>query len=155
MLELHAIDLAELVTALQDQSVDHHHWHINPETGEVILWTEDGGDGQTSIDLDDVDLIGIDPLPSYAWHEDMADFAARVSDERAGRRLMRAIDGKGAFRRFKAELHDEYPDLLAAWYEFRDSRANRRAVEWLVDHSLVADDAAARYMAEHPDPAVP
>jgi hypothetical protein len=49
----------------------------------------------------------------------MADFADRVSDERAGRRLARAIQGKGAFRRFKAELAEEYPHLLPGWYAFR------------------------------------
>jgi hypothetical protein len=32
-----------------------------------------------------------------------------ITDERAGRRLARAIQGKGAFRRFKDELHEEYP----------------------------------------------
>jgi hypothetical protein len=37
----------------------------------------------------------------------MADFADQVSDERAGRRLARAIQGKGAFRRFKAGLQEE------------------------------------------------
>jgi hypothetical protein len=63
----------------------------------------------------------------------MADFAEGISDERAGRRLARAIDGKGAFRRFKDELHEEYPHLLPAWYAFRDVRAKRRAVDWLVD----------------------
>ena len=35
--------------------------------------------------------------------------------------LARAIQGKGAFRRFKDELHEEYPDLLPAWYAFRDA----------------------------------
>ena len=67
------------------------------------------------IDLDDVDLICIDPLPSYVWYQDMADFADRISDDRAGRRLARAIRGRGAFRRFKDELDEEYPDLLQAW----------------------------------------
>jgi hypothetical protein len=43
----------------------------------------------------------------------MADFAERISDKRARRRLARAIDGRGAFRWFKAELHDEYPHLRA------------------------------------------
>jgi hypothetical protein len=42
-----------------------------------------------------------------------------------------AIQGKGAFRRFKDELHDEYPDLLPAWYAFRDIRPKRRSVQWL------------------------
>ena len=85
----------------------------------------------------------------------MADFAERVSDERAGRRLTRAIQGKGAFRRFKDELHEEYPELLPAWHAFRDARARRRAVTWLADNSLIDDEAATRYFDEHPDPDLP
>jgi hypothetical protein len=30
--------------------------------------------------------------------------------------------GKGAFRRFKDQLHEEHPGLLPAWYAFRDAR---------------------------------
>jgi hypothetical protein len=41
--------------------------------------------GQTPVDLDELDLICIDPLPSYIWYQDMADFADQISDERAGR----------------------------------------------------------------------
>lgn len=85
----------------------------------------------------------------------MADFTELVSDERAGRRRARAIQGRGAFRRFKDELHEKFPDLVPPWYTFRDSRARRRAIEWLADNSLIDDDAAGRYLAEHPDPDVP
>jgi hypothetical protein len=41
------------------------------------------------VDLDELDLVCIDPLPSYVWYQDMADFAERISDERVGRRLAR------------------------------------------------------------------
>jgi len=93
----------------------------------VVFWTSDTGiDGQTPVDLDELDLICIDPVPSYICYQDMADFADQVSDERAGRRLARAIQGKGAFRRFKAELQEEYPHPLPAWYAFRDARARGR-----------------------------
>jgi Uncharacterised protein family (UPF0158) len=85
----------------------------------------------------------------------MADFAEGITDERAGRRLLRAIQGKGAFRRFKNELHEEYPDLLPAWYAFRDARAQRRAVQWLADSSLIDDDAASRFLTGLPDPDLP
>ncbi|MEU5942159.1 UPF0158 family protein [Micromonospora sp. NPDC047548] len=80
----------------------------------------------------------------------MADFAERVSDEAAGRRLARAIQGKGAFRRFRDELHEEYPHLLPAWYAFRDVRAQCRAVEWLIDNLLVDDEAGERFVTEQP-----
>jgi hypothetical protein len=156
VLDLSSLDLEDIANALADQNGYEHLWLINPRTGEIVFWTADTGiDGQTPVDLDDLDLVGINPLPSWGWHQDMADFSDAITDERAGRRLAWAIQGKGAFRRFKDELHDEHPDLLPAWYAFRDARAKRRAVQWLADNSLVADDAAARFLAGHPDPDLP
>ena len=92
----------------------------------------------SKLDPDELDLISINPLPSHVWYQDMADFAGGVDDEDAARRLARAIRGKGAFRRFKDELYEEYPDLVPEWHAFRDLRATRRAVEWLVDQGLVS-----------------
>jgi hypothetical protein len=156
VLDLSSLDLEEIATALADQTDYEHRWLINPQTGEVVFWTSDTGiDGQAPVDLDELDLICIDPLPSYIWYQDMADFADQIRDERAGRRLARAIQGKGAFRRFKAELHEENPQLLPAWYAFRDARARRRAVEWLADSSLVDPHAATRFLDEHPEPNAP
>lgn len=158
MLDLAALDLGEIVTALEDQQGYEHHWLINSRTGEIVFWTADCGiDGQHPVDLDDLDpdLVGIHPLPSHVWYEDMADFAEQISDEQAGRRLARAIRGRGAFRHFKDELHEEYPHLVSVWYAFRDARAQRRAVEWLVDNDLVSDADAERFLADHPEPALP
>ena len=157
MLEIDKFDLDEIALALSDQNVYDEHLHlVDPETGEIVLWTRAGGiDGETPVDLDDLDLVAIHPLPSYVWHEDMADFTELVSDDQAARRLARAINGRGAFRRFKDELHEDYPQLLPAWYGFRDARAARRAVDWLLDASLISHDAADTFRAEHPEPAVP
>jgi hypothetical protein len=154
--DLDKFDLDEIATALADQTDYEHRWLIDPRTAETVFWTSDTGvDGQNPVDLDELDLVAIDPLPSYVWYQDMADFAERISDERAGRRLARAINGKGAFRRFRAELHEEYPQLLPAWHAFRDSREKRRAVEWLAGNSLIDDESADRFLADHPDPALP
>jgi Uncharacterised protein family (UPF0158) len=157
--DLSGFDLDEIAAALADQDSYEHAWLVNPDTGEIVFWTVDTGiDGQTPADLDDLDeqgLIGIRPLPSWVWYQDMADFAGRITDERAGRRLGRAIDGRGAFRRFRAELNEEYPGLRLAWHAFRDARAWRRAVEWLADNELIRRDEAARYLASHPDPDLP
>ena len=156
VLGLDSVDLEEIASALAGQVGHEHRWLINPQTGQIAFWTADTGiDGQTPVDLDELDLIGIDPLPSWVWYQDMADFAETITDERAGRRLLRAIQGKGAFRRFKDELHEEYPDLLSAWYAFRDVRARRRAVQWLADNSLIDDEAAERFLTGHPDPGLP
>jgi hypothetical protein len=156
VLDLSSIDLEEIASALADQTDYEHHWLINPRTGQVVFWTfETGIDGQTPVDLDELDLVCIDPLPSWVWYRDMAEFAEAITDERAGRGLLRAIGGKGAFRRFKDELHEEYPDLLPAWPAFRDARAVRRAVRWLAESSLIDDVAAGRFLAGHPDPGLP
>jgi Uncharacterised protein family (UPF0158) len=121
----------------------------------VVRTADTGIDGQIPVDLDELDLVCIGPLPSWVWYQDMADVAEQITDERAGRRLARAIQGKGAFRRFKDELHREYPDLVPVWYAFRDTRAQRRAVQWLADNSLIDCDAADRFLAGHPDPGLP
>jgi Uncharacterised protein family (UPF0158) len=157
VLDLDKFDLDEIATALQDQSDYDHRYLVDPETGKIEFWTEDTGiHGETPVDLDELDhLIAIDPLPSYVWYQDMEDFAEGISDERAQRRLLRAIQGRGAFRHFRAELHEEYQELLPAWYAFRDVRAKRRAVRWLQDNSLVDNETADRFMAENPDPDLP
>jgi hypothetical protein len=156
MLDLDKFDLDEIATALADQTDYEYRWLIDPQTGKTEYWTSEFGiDGQNPVELDELDLIAVDPLPASVWYRDMADFAERVSDEHAQRRLARALHGKGAFRRFRDELHEEYPELLPAWNAFRDNRAKRRAVDWLADNSLIDNDARDRYLAEHPDPAVP
>ncbi len=116
VLDLSGIDLEEIARALADQTGCERHWLISPDTGEITFWTADTGiDGQTPVDLDELDLVVIDPLPSWVWYQDMADFAGGITDERAARRLAGAIEGKGAFRRFKDELHQEYPELVPVW----------------------------------------
>jgi hypothetical protein len=158
VLDLTKIDLEELAAALQDQgqSFYEHVWFVDRETGKLGFWTEDGGvDGEHPIDLDEVDGEIVEAIPSYVWYRDMVDFAEGISDERAGRRLGRALDGRGAFRRFKNELYEEYPELVPAWNAFRDARALQRAVEWLVDNELVDEDAAEHYLADHPEPPLP
>jgi len=53
------------------------------------------------------------------------------------------------------ELPQEQPHLLPAWHTFHETRAQRHAVDWLVDNSLIDDDAATRFLNDHPDPDVP
>jgi hypothetical protein len=66
VLDLSSLDLGEIATALADQTDYEHRWLINPVTGEVVFWTSDTGiDGQNPVDLDELELICIDPLPSY------------------------------------------------------------------------------------------
>ena len=57
------IILDEISFALSDQNLYDEHLHlVNPETGEIVLWTREGGIDRTKpVDLDDLDLIAIRP----------------------------------------------------------------------------------------------
>src|SRR5260370_28572965 len=147
VLELNSLDLEEIALALADQAGYEHRWLINPQTGEIVFWTADTGiDGQTPVDLDELDLVGIDPLPSRIWYQDMADFAEAITDERAGRRRARALQGQGAFRRFQSPLPEEHPGLLPAWYALLDARGTRRSGQWLAGHCRINHDAAGHVL---------
>jgi hypothetical protein len=49
-----------------------------------VFWTSGTGiDGHTPVDLDELDLICVDPLPSYIWYqEDMSSHTASVAFEK-------------------------------------------------------------------------
>ena len=156
MLDLDGIDVEEIATALADQTDYEHRWLIDPRNGQVAFWTSDTGiDGENPVEIDELDLILIDPLASYVWFQDMADFAAGISDTAASRHLMQSLQGRGAFRRFKNDLYQHHPELISAWHALRDVRAQRRAVDWLLDQGLIDNSAAQQFATDHPDPGLP
>jgi hypothetical protein len=150
VLDLGGIDVGEIATAPADQTDFEHRWLIDPRTGQVAFWTSDTGIyGQNPVEIDELDLILIDPLPPSVWFQYMADFAQGISDAVASRKLTQALQGRGAFRRFK-KLYEHHPNLISPWHSLRDVRAQRRAVEWLVDQGLIDDSAAQQFMSDHP-----
>lgn len=153
MLDLHAIDLDTLELALEDNS-GHGQWWIDPETGRV--WFASYDDPNLDDDEGQVaaDARAIEPLPSRFGYGDMEDFLAHVADPRAADLLGRAIAGRGAFRRFKDTLVD-FPELRELWFRFRDTRSRRRAIEFLVDESIVSDADARQTLAGLADPPLP
>jgi len=156
MLDLRGIDIEEIANALADQTDYEHRWLVDPRTGKVAFWTSDTGvDGENPVEIDELDLVVIDPLPSYVWYQDMADFAAGISDSTAARQLTQSLQGRGAFRHFKNHVYEHHPELISAWHAMRDVRAQRRAVQWLVDNGLIDDRVARQFETDHPDPGLP
>ncbi len=76
-------------------------------------------------------------------------FIADVQDERAKDLLWRAIDGKGAFRRFRNTLA-EFPELQTLWFSFHDRAMRRRAIEWLAESGVVEQDEAEKALRLRP-----
>ncbi|MGA8044638.1 MAG: UPF0158 family protein [Dermatophilaceae bacterium] len=156
MLDVDAVDVDDIATALADQTDYDHCWLINPDTGEVVFWTSDTGiDGENPVDIDELDLVMIEPLPPYVWYRDMVDFAEGLSDHDVGRRLSASLHGKGAFRRFKGQVYDRHPELIVSWHAFRDARAHQRAIEWLEDQELIDADTAQQLLSQNPEPDLP
>jgi Uncharacterised protein family (UPF0158) len=119
---------------------NHGEWtcYLDLETGEVrmvpIDRLDDDGDG---LSKDEIDagleagrLIHVEPLGSkveYRWRKE---FAGTVRDARLRDQLEVALDGRGAFRRFKNVLLD-FPAERERWFAFRDERLHATAREWL------------------------
>jgi len=80
-------------------------------------------------------LIRVDPLESreeYAW---MVQFATSVSDPRLRDLLEVALDGRGAFRRFKDVLA-RWPKERECWFAFRDQCLWDAMREWLTENEI-------------------
>jgi predicted nucleotidyltransferase len=150
VLDLEAIDVDDLVQALEDHS-DEQRWWLDPKSGEVVLWN-DWVEEQGEPHPETRGLTPIEPISSREGYADMEDFTLQVRDPRARDLLERAIEGRGAFRRFKDTLFD-FSELRQAWFKFHDARMQRRALEWLADEGLV--DRAAAEAAIPGDPELP
>ncbi len=69
---------------------------------------------------------------SRAGYHDMVQFIGTVDDPHRADRLGIAIEGRGAFRRFK-EVLARWPGELDRWYRYADDRQRGRARAWLAD----------------------
>lgn len=154
-LDLDRLDLAELCHALEDHS-GVMSWWFDPRTGELHMLGDSMWDGEdVGPDFEPpARFRRVDPVDSSESYRDLEEFTVRVRDPRVRELLERAIAGRGAFRRFKDTLA-EFPELRTAWFAFHDTRAERRAVEWLRDEGLVDDEAAERAIATRRDPDLP
>jgi len=149
------IDLDELVDCMQ-QHLDESGFYLDTQTGKIDLVGEDllslveGEEEGEEADADVPDwekaalplaraIAADDPryvaLPEPDPHEDyrlMSRFAAGVEDPHARQRLEDALDGRGAFGRFRRVLGD-YPELRDAWQARQDEATRERALEWLAE----------------------
>lgn len=142
MLDLPSVDVDMLVMALEDHSYDSS-WWFDPTTGRVEYCSVDDDPEE----FESRHLVPIDPEDSREAYQDMADFTHLVGDAQAKDLLLRAIHGRGAFRRFKDTLFD-FPELRQEWFAFHDRRMRRAAIEWLAGRELIAEDVASRAITE-------
>ncbi len=91
-----------------------------------------GGDEQDAPrpDRDPDRWLGVPNVGSREGWRDMADFIGTLDDRVVADRLTDAIDGRGAFSRFRREL-DRHPELIGRWQAFSAECRVGRARSWL------------------------
>lgn len=77
----------------------------------------------------------IEPLGSSVEHGWMEEFAGSITNPRLRDQLEVALDGRGAFRRFKNVLAN-HPGERQRWFAFRAERVRAALLEWLADHGI-------------------
>ena len=145
------INLDELADAMDQLDRDLNEWYLDTQTGKVVLvdtesidleedeeeLDEDAPDWQKDeretarLDKENPDrFVNIPENDRHEAYRLMEDFIATVRDDRANDLLARAIEGKGAFRRFKDTL-SEFPVIRQQWFDFEAARKRQWAEEWL------------------------
>ena len=84
-------------------------------------------------------FIGVPKQESRDGYRDMVDFAESVTDDRLRDLLSVALNGKGAFRRFKDVLYS-YPEEKQRWYDFSEKQVNERVLEWLESEDIEVEE---------------
>jgi hypothetical protein len=94
------------------------------------------GDQQIAmVRADPARYLAIDASPSRIQYQWLDAFIKTVEDPPLHARMEAAVNGKGAFRRFK-DILLTVPDERRRWFEFRDTAMRKRIVDWVQEHGL-------------------
>lgn len=80
-------------------------------------------------------VVAIPNIESHEAYRDMERFIATIKDARLYDQLSYAIQGRGAFGRFKDVLA-EYPAERERWFAFKDNRLKERIRDWLEEYGI-------------------
>ena len=136
MLRPVAVDLDELAGILEGDPL-HGGGRIDLKTGEVwaqaaIEYAREAGEEDEDGADDPERWLSVHGEGSRQSHRDMELFITSMDDPGRADRLTIAIEGRGAFRRFKDVLA-RWPGELERWYALSEERRRGRARSWLTD----------------------
>lgn len=112
MRQLH-VAMDELLDAMEDRS-DAIVPYFNQRTGEVSIWVDPAINEFPQLDPDDPDWVAIPRLESHEAFRVMERFVDGLDEIDVQRQLRGALQGRGAFRRFRDALAG-FPDLRDRW----------------------------------------
>jgi len=114
------------------------HSYLHLSTGEVLRVVDGVADPAMHQRIaSDTSYLRVDPVSSREQYRWMERFIATVTEPDLRGRLVSAIDGKGAFRRFKDVLMS-FPADRERWFQFRTERLRSCMEAWLEAHNLEA-----------------
>jgi len=139
------IDEDECLDALNDNGGEFFHW-LDSETGEVVTIAE----LDDMVDVDEMsDKYDSDPryfaIPKLETHEKyeimvkFAEFAAH-EDKDLAEKLFIALNGQGAFRRFKDAVYSAGKEWVDSWYEWEKESLFEYLDAWLKDLPIDIND---------------
>ncbi len=114
------------------------HSYLHLENGEVIRIVDGIADpGMHQRVMGDTQYLRVEPVSSREQYRWMERFIATVDEGELRDKLVAAIDGKGAFRRFKDVLMS-FPVDRERWFTFRSERLRACMETWLATHGIEA-----------------
>lgn len=140
-ISLNSFFLSELEMALDDNSFLMS-WYIDLQENTVTFISESFEQNEALVELIENDsqgerFIPIPPNTSQNGYAQMERFIEQVKEETVQQVLHKAIDGRGAFSRFRDALFDL--GLDDDWYEFRDREERKNALDWLFKKGLIPE----------------
>jgi hypothetical protein len=129
------VDWEALEDAFENNAPEVHSY-LHLDTGEVLRVVDGIADPEMHARIaSDSNYMRVDPVSSREQYRWMERFIPMVEDPDLRERLTRAIDGKGAFRRFKDVLMSYGPER-ERWFAFRSERLRVFMEAWLGAHTL-------------------
>ncbi len=131
------IDWEALEDAFENNAPEVHSY-LHLVTGEVLRVVDGIADPEMHARIaSDAHYMRVDPVSSREQYRWMERFIPMVDEAELQGRLTAAIDGKGAFRRFKDALMAFGPER-ERWFAFRSERLRVFMEAWLAAHGLYA-----------------
>ena len=131
------VDWEALEDAFENNAPEVHSY-LHLTTGEVLRVVDGVADPQMHARISaDPNYLRIDPVSSREQYRWMERFIPMVDEPELRSKLAHAIDGKGAFRRFKDVLMTYAADR-ERWFAFRSERLRTFMEAWLNAHAIKA-----------------
>src|SRR5882672_2328427 len=129
------VDWEALEDAFENNAPEVHSY-LHLLTGDVLRVVDGVADPQMHARIAaDPNYLRIDPVSSREQYRWMERYIPMVEDPELQGKLSQAIDGKGAFRRFKDVLMAYAPER-ERWFAFRSERLRIFMEAWLSAHAL-------------------